>query len=66
MFWLLGSIAALIIGIFEFGRVSTLYQFFKWGFFIALCVILVLIVLRVRDRLKRKSDASVKSDVTPL
>lgn len=64
MFWLLGSIAALVVGIFEFGRISTPYQFFKWGFVIALCVILVLLVLRSRDRLKSKSDVSTKTDVT--
>jgi membrane protein implicated in regulation of membrane protease activity len=64
MLWLLGSIAALVVGIFEFGRISTLYHFFKWGFFIALSVILVQFVLRARDRLKRKPDASAKTDVT--
>lgn len=64
MFWLLGSIAAFAYAIYEFGRISTLYQFFKWGFIIALCVILLQFLLRARNRLKPKPDAPVKKDGT--
>lgn len=65
MFWLIGAAAAIIYGIFEFGRISTLYHFFKWGMFIALGIILVQLVIRAKDRLQRSSLPSEGSDVSP-
>ena len=64
MFWLVCAAAALIYGIFEFGRVSTLYHLFKWGFLIALCVILVQMVLRAKAYLKSRSKSADEADVS--
>lgn len=64
MFWLVCAAAALIYGIFEFGRVSTLYHLFKWGFLIALCVILVQMVLRAKAYLKSRSKSAEEAEVS--